>query len=80
MPDPADQSDHKIEAQIEDGIRAAREGRTGPFKNMRPTGFCHWCGDPIAADRLHCPPVEDSCAEDHEKYIKFRAETDGKDY
>lgn len=72
MPDYADQSDHKIEAQVEDGVRAAREGRTGPFKNMRPKGWCHWCGDPVSEGRLHCPPAVDSCAHDHERYIKFR--------
>ena len=72
MVDYADQSDHKIEAEVVDGVAKIRAGRTGIFANLRPTGFCAWCHEPVSPGRLHCAPLENSCAEDHRKYLRFR--------
>ena len=73
MADHADLADEAIELRNQAAIQAARKGRAGPFAGLRPTGFCHWCSEPIAGDRIHCRPTDDSCAEDHEKHLRFQA-------
>lgn len=72
MADYADQSDRKIEAEVADGVAKIRAGVTGSFAKLSPTGFCHWCYEPVPEGRLHCCPAEDSCAEDHQRYLRFR--------
>lgn len=71
MADYADQSDHKIEAEVADGIAKIRAGLTGPFAELPITGYCHWCHEPVGRGQKHCSPAVDSCAEDHAKYITF---------
>jgi len=71
MADVADQADGIIEAELASRIQAARTGQQGPFSGLRPKGECWWCGEHIPADRLHCAPADDSCAEDHARYQGF---------
>lgn len=30
-----------------------------------PTGYCHWCSEPVPQQRAYCDKF---CQEDHEKY------------
>jgi len=71
MADEADQADDLIQAEVEAGVKAAVEGRTGPFAHLRPRGYCYWCLEPIPPGRTHCAPSVDSCHEDHMKKLRF---------
>jgi hypothetical protein len=42
-------------------------------RELKPKGLCHWCYEPVAAGRVFCPPVEDSCAEDYRRHRAFNA-------
>lgn len=71
MADEADHADDIIRAATEAAIARARTPGS-QFPHLRPTGFCHWCGDPVSGDRLHCAPIENDCAAVHLRYINFR--------
>lgn len=69
MADIADQSDPHIEAALEAALQAAK---IGPLTHLPVTGFCAWCGDPVAHGRVHCAPVTNDCEAVHLKHINFR--------
>lgn len=69
MSDIADQSDGPIEAARQAAIAAAQ---AGPFARYKPSGFCIWCGDPVAQGRVHCRPIDNDCEEVHLRYINFQ--------
>lgn len=71
MADEADEADRIIEAATEAAIQRARI-RKDYFPGLQPTGFCAWCGDPVAHGRLHCAPVENDCEAVHLRYLRFR--------
>lgn len=72
MADEADLANDVAQEALDRNIEAAKRGATGSFAKLSPTGFCHWCYEPVPEGRLHCCPAEDSCAEDHQRYLRFR--------
>lgn len=69
MADIADQAAEAIDAEREHNIAQSRA--SGPFARLRPCGRCHWCYEPVPGGHTHCAPTDDSCAEDHEKHMRF---------
>jgi len=72
MADEADLANDVAQEALERSIEAARTGQAGPFAHLLPSGRCAWCGEPVSPGRLHCPPAENNCAEDHLQYQRFR--------
>lgn len=56
MSDIADQSDERIQIDIEQGILLARRA-----PSLQPKGACHYCDEP--AERLFC---SSECREDYD--------------
>ena len=71
MADEVDIANDLAAAEAEAAVKAAVEGRAGPFAHLRPTGRCAWCDEPVPPGRTHCAPSVDSCHEDHMKRMRF---------
>lgn len=68
MADLADQADASITAATEAAVQAARKG---PWGHVKPSGWCIWCGDPVAGGRVHCRPIDNDCEADHLQQLRF---------
>ena len=62
----ADEADYAaaIEQSTRDSAIAAARSRT---PELKATGFCLWCTEPVAAGRRFC---DADCAEDFEKRVR----------
>lgn len=70
MADLADQAQEAIERLEATGL--GRALLSGSAYELRPTGYCRWCDDPIDPGRTFCRPVDNACAEDYAKYQRNR--------
>ena len=62
--DDADRTDAHIDARIADGIDSVRRR-----PSLKPTGFCHNCGEDVHSRHIFCPGGE--CQKDYEYRTKI---------
>lgn len=80
MADVADMAQQNIDLGLQSAIQRARESGTPPeFRSLSITGFCAWCGDPVAPGRRHCRPLDNGCERDHLRHIRYGRRRQGGD-